>query len=294
MRRRAAENVFHAVDVHAAGSESRRGTPRRGTRVAAHQNVGAREHARLVHQRFCVRRHHFFAGRADDNHITGLFRPRQVFGDRDRRRDSHGTLRTVLIAVKRALRAAQRVVLENHAEAGTAGRTFICRDERRVERRRRPRAAHLDFKAVGFQIRREFFHRALFDETDFGMTGDVVGEGLQVLVPKFLHARRHAVALGAGRGERAHEGGDIERFFERGHFFEHLARGLALGGRFLSHQWHGGQQHSKEAAGSHAPDVSTTAGRGPGAGQVLGDPLGAVFYIAIRYFLLTRTYRTTI
>ena len=69
--------------------------------------------------------------------LPGVLRARQVLGHRDRRRHADRPLRAVLVAVERALGAAQRVVLEDDAER--RARRCCCwylRDERGRQTRR--------------------------------------------------------------------------------------------------------------------------------------------------------------
>ena len=69
-----------------------------------------------MHHGLRVRRHHLLAGRAVNDRRCRACCARQVLGDRDRGGDADRPLRAVLVAVKRALGAAQRVVFEDHAE----------------------------------------------------------------------------------------------------------------------------------------------------------------------------------
>ena len=62
--------------------------------------------------------------------LPGGLCAREILGDRHGGRDADRSLRAVLIAVKRALGAAQRVVLDDHAEVRRAVVLGVARDER--------------------------------------------------------------------------------------------------------------------------------------------------------------------
>ena len=79
----------------------------------------------------------------------------ESFRDRDRRRHPDGPLRAVLIAMKRALGAAQRVVFQNHAQRWMIVAAFVSRDERGLQ----IRDAHGHFKSVLLQISGQLLDR---------------------------------------------------------------------------------------------------------------------------------------
>src|SRR5438445_5140762 len=88
--------------------------------MAAHQDVGALEHARPPHDAF-GRRIDLLGGRAVDDDAAGDARLRHVLHDGARRGERHRTLRVVLVPMEVALRAAQRIVLGDEAEGWTSG-----------------------------------------------------------------------------------------------------------------------------------------------------------------------------
>lgn len=87
--------------------------------MAAHDDVSAAEHSG-EHLRFGFRRHHFFAGRAINRHAARRVSAREELGDRNSGGNSHRTLRGVLVAMKRALGSAERIVFQNDAEIGSS------------------------------------------------------------------------------------------------------------------------------------------------------------------------------
>src|SRR5580693_5444336 len=66
MSGRAVKRVFHAVDVHAAGAEARRGPIGRREGVAAYDYVRALENTRFHHHGLGFGRHHLFTWRSID------------------------------------------------------------------------------------------------------------------------------------------------------------------------------------------------------------------------------------
>jgi hypothetical protein len=140
-----------------------------------------------------------------------------MLGDRHRRRDPDRALRAVLVAVKRALGAAQRVVLQDHAEVGRAVVALEARHERRLE----PRDGRLHLEAVRLQRRDQLGDRALLDEADLGFARDVVAERQQLRVHQLLGARRDQVARLVRTRERRDERGHVERSLQRRHLLEH-------------------------------------------------------------------------
>src|SRR5204863_3768476 len=102
--------------------------------------------------------------------------------DRNRRGDADRSLRAVLIAVERALRAAQRVVLDDDAERRRAGVALVSGDERGLE----TADSGLDIEVVRPQIIDELSDRPFFFESDFRMRRDVVGDGEELVVHQLL------------------------------------------------------------------------------------------------------------
>src|SRR5438105_11795705 len=105
VRRRSAEGVLHAVNVHAAGTEARCWTRGPAGRMAAHNDISAVKYVGFVHHRFWIGRHHLFARRAIDDHASGLPAFAQVLGHSNGSGHAHRTLRAVLIAVEGPLSA---------------------------------------------------------------------------------------------------------------------------------------------------------------------------------------------
>ena len=220
-------------------------------RVAADDDVGAVERLRFVHHRLRGRRHHLLAGRAVDNDAAWRLRPREVLGHRDRRRHADRSLRAVLIAVERALRAAQRVVLEDDAEH----RAAVVLLELRDERGREPCGAGFDAEVVLPQIVGQLADGPFLLEADLRMHGDVVSQREELLVHQLLGAGDHLVARRVRSGEARYERWHVERLLERRHRPEHLARGLALGRRVLREERNGSEEEQKKkGARTHRHD----------------------------------------
>ena len=72
-------------------------------------------------------------GRAEDDDAAGRVRALQPLRHRDRGGHADRALRAVLVAVKDALRAAQRVVFENDAQIRRAAIAFVARHERGLQ-----------------------------------------------------------------------------------------------------------------------------------------------------------------
>ena len=114
MRRPPLENVLHLVDVEAADAEPCPVTRRLTGAVAPNEDVGALENTCLPH-RDLGGRPHLLGRRAVD---LDLPREPPLFHElleRDRSREADWTLRVVLAAVERLLRAAERVVFDDDA-----------------------------------------------------------------------------------------------------------------------------------------------------------------------------------
>jgi hypothetical protein len=107
--------------------------------------------------------------------------------------------------------------------------------------------------------------RALLDEADLGVARDVVAEREQLLVHQLLRARRHLVARGVRGCELRDEPWDVERLLQRGHLLDDIARGLALGGRFLGGYGRGHCDDSRQAEHS-LEHVSSVKRRDPTRG----------------------------
>ena len=194
MRRRSTEDVFHAVDIQAAGAEARRRTRCSAGGVAAHQHVHSVEHARLEHVGLCVGRHHLLARSAENRDAAGRVRAIECFSDGHSRRDAHRALCAVLVAVEWPRCATQSIVLEDDAEVRASLIALIARDERGLE----VGHAHGYLESVLLQIGGEFLDGAGFLESDLGMPRNVVGKRQQFLLHQLAGARCRLVARRIG------------------------------------------------------------------------------------------------
>lgn len=197
--------------------------------MAADDHVDAVENAGLEHIRLGYGRHHFLAGRAEDDDAAGRMRAVQVLGHGDGGGHSDRALRVVLVAVERALRAAQRVVFEDHTHGGRTVVVPVARHEGRGQIGN----AHRNFKAVFAQVVRQLAHRAFLFESDFRMLADVVAQGGEFGVHQLFGAGNHFVALGIGCGQFRDPAGHVERLLKRIHFLQNVAGRFAFGGSFL-------------------------------------------------------------
>ena len=249
MRGRAAERVLGAVDVHAARSESRCGSRRCRARVRAHDDIRVLEHARLEHLRLRRRRHHLLTGRAVHDDAARQVILGEVFRHRDPGGHPDRSLRGVLVAVERALGAAQRVVFEDHAEVRRTVVLLVACDERGLQ----TADAHLDVEIVRPEIVGELLDRFVLDESDLGMPGEVVAQREQLLVHELFRARRDLIARRVRDGEFRDPAGHVERLLERRHFPEDVFRRLALRGSVLCRERRRGgeRKQSKESERAH-------------------------------------------
>ena len=161
---------------------------------------------RLVHHGLRVGRHHFFARRAVDDDAARRVRARQVLGHRNCRRHADRPLCAVLVAVKRSLRAAQRVVFENDPERRAPVVLAVLGDECR----RQSAGAHFNAEVVLLQVLRELQNRSFFFEADFRVLRDVVRERQEFGVHQRLRPRNHLVARGVVSAEPCHHRRHIE------------------------------------------------------------------------------------
>ena len=135
----------------------------------------------------------------------------------------------MLIAVKRAFRSAERIVLDDDAELWTAARLGVARDECRRQTGR----ADLHVEVVLPEIVGEHLHRPLLLEADFGMTRDVVAEREELGVHELFGARDDLIALRTRRGHFRDECGKVERLLEGVELADDVAGGVAFSGCFL-------------------------------------------------------------
>ena len=84
----------------------------------------------------------------------------------------------MLIAVKGSSRSSQRVVLENHAEIGSAVVAFEPGYKGGIKSGNRK----LNIEVVQFEVVDELLDGSMLNETDFGIARDVVREREQLLV----------------------------------------------------------------------------------------------------------------
>ena len=164
--------------------------------MAPDNDVGAVEDVGLVHNRLRIGRHYLLAWRSVDNDAARRMCQRETFGHSDSGRHANRPLGAVLVAVKRALGAAQRVVLDDHTKIRRTVVGLILRHQRRLQ----VRHTHRHAEAVLFERLRQQLHRSLLFEPDFRMPGDVIRERQKLGVHEFPGARRHLVAGRIGRG----------------------------------------------------------------------------------------------
>src|SRR5204862_211284 len=110
---------------------------------------------------------------------------REELRDGDGGSHAHWTLRAVLVTMKRALGAAERVVFENDAEIGAGCAALVFRNEGSGQASHR----HGHFKIVRLEIRSKFCHCLRFLKADFGMLRDPVAHGQKHGLHQLLHAR---------------------------------------------------------------------------------------------------------
>src|SRR6266480_2366365 len=154
----------------------------------------------------------------------------------DGRREPHGSLGAVLVAVEVAAGAAQRVVLDDDAEVWAGSAPAVARYESRLETRH----AGLHVEAVRGEIVGEDLYRALFLPARLRVPRDVVGHCEQLLVHQLFGAGDHRVAARVARPrEPRDELGQGERALELVHAADDVRGGGFFGRRLLRGEWRG-------------------------------------------------------
>src|ERR1041385_381843 len=97
--------------------------------MAPDNDVRTLEYTRFHHDGLGFRRHHLLSGTAVNGDRAGSVRAREELRYGDGGGHPHWTLRTVLVTMKRALGAAQRVVFENDAEIGARCAAYVFGNE---------------------------------------------------------------------------------------------------------------------------------------------------------------------
>ena|SRR5205085_2099597 len=174
--------------------------------MAAHDDVRAFEYARFHHYGFRFGRHHFFAGTAVNRDSSRSARAGEKLRDGHSSSHPYRALRAVLVAMKGALGAAQRVVLEKDAEIGARGAALVFGDKSGGQASYR----YSDFKIVGLKIGREFCDRLRFLKADLRMLRNPVAHGQKLGLHQLLYARENFVASLILRGELRHPCRDTE------------------------------------------------------------------------------------
>jgi hypothetical protein len=207
--------------------------------MRAHDHVGAVEHVRTLQVGLGRRARDLLGGGAVHRHRAGRLGAGKEFRQRHRDREAHGTLGTVLVTVKVAAGAAQRVVLDDHAQIRPGRALGVVGHERGGE------AGHTGVhrEAVRPQVVGDDFHGALLVEPHLGVARDVVRHREQLLGHQGLDARQHGVAPGVGFGEPGHERRQPERRLEAVHPANHGRGGGALGRGLLSSDGTNGDGH---------------------------------------------------
>ena len=232
VRGAAAESVLDGVDVEATDPEARPVAARLHRRVAAHQDVGALEHARLPHDVLGGGIDLLGGSTVDDQAARhpGLD---HVLHERARSSERDGALGVVLIAVEVALGAAQRVVLGDEAERGARGAGG--RRPRRGEGGRQPRDAGVHREPIRPEDRRQRVERLELVPADFGVVADPVRQPLHLAGPHRRHPREQAISSRVGpHGEPLGGLGRLEARLERIDLPQDRRGGFALGVGSLS------------------------------------------------------------